>query len=61
MSNAKPYQDTRKYFGSTYLFSFGGFCPEKELDPSNATAFAPDAPSYFGILARWLSQPLKIH
>jgi hypothetical protein len=31
--------------------------PEKELDPSNATAFAPDAPSYFGILAKWLSQP----
>jgi pimeloyl-ACP methyl ester carboxylesterase len=30
--------------------------PEKELDPSNATAFAPDAPSYFGILAKWLSQ-----
>ncbi len=33
--------------------------PENELDPHNATAFAPDAPSYFGILARWLSQ-LKI-
>jgi len=31
--------------------------PEKELEPSNATAFAPDAPSYFGILAKWLSQP----
>jgi len=31
--------------------------PEKELDPANATAFAPDAPSYFGILAKWLSQP----
>jgi len=31
--------------------------PEKELDPSNATTFAPDAPSYFGILAKWLSQP----
>jgi dienelactone hydrolase len=30
--------------------------PEKELDPSFATAFAPDAPSYFGILAKWLSQ-----
>ena len=30
--------------------------PEKELDPANATAFAPDAPSYFGILAKWLSQ-----
>ena len=30
--------------------------PEKELDPAYATAFAPDAPSYFGILARWLSQ-----
>ena len=30
--------------------------PEKELDPSYATAFAPDAPSYFGILAKWLSQ-----
>jgi dienelactone hydrolase len=29
---------------------------EKELDPSFATAFAPDAPSYFGILAKWLSQ-----
>lgn len=31
--------------------------PEEELDPSNATAFAPDAPAYFGILAKWLSQP----
>jgi dienelactone hydrolase len=30
--------------------------PEKELDPNYATAFAPDAPSYFGILAKWLSQ-----
>jgi pimeloyl-ACP methyl ester carboxylesterase len=30
--------------------------PEKELDPSNATLFAPDAPSYFGILGKWLSQ-----
>jgi uncharacterized protein len=30
--------------------------PEKELDPAYATAFAPDAPSYFGILAKWLSQ-----
>lgn len=29
--------------------------PEEELDPANATAFAPDAPSYFGILAKWLS------
>jgi pimeloyl-ACP methyl ester carboxylesterase len=31
--------------------------PEKELDASNATTFAPDSPSYFGILAKWLSQP----
>lgn len=31
--------------------------PEKELDPSYATAFAPDAPAYFGILAKWLSRP----
>ncbi len=30
--------------------------PEKELDPSYATAFAPDAPAYFGILAKWLSE-----
>jgi dienelactone hydrolase len=30
--------------------------PEKELDPNYATAFSPDAPSYFGILAKWLSQ-----
>jgi pimeloyl-ACP methyl ester carboxylesterase len=30
--------------------------PEKELDPNYATAFAPDAPSYFGIVAKWLSQ-----
>jgi pimeloyl-ACP methyl ester carboxylesterase len=30
--------------------------PKEELDPANATAFAPDAPAYFGILARWLSQ-----
>lgn len=30
--------------------------PKDELDPSNATAFSPDAPAYFGILARWLSQ-----
>lgn len=29
---------------------------EKELDPGNATAFAPDAPSYFGILSKWLSK-----
>jgi len=32
--------------------------PEKELDPGNATGFAPDAPSYFGILARWLGETL---
>lgn len=30
--------------------------PKDELDPANATAFAPDAPAYFGILARWLSR-----
>jgi dienelactone hydrolase len=30
--------------------------PKDELDPANATAFAPDAPAYFGILASWLSQ-----
>lgn len=30
--------------------------PEEELDPSSAAAFAPDSPSYFGILAKWLSQ-----
>lgn len=35
--------------------------PEKELDPAYATAIAPDAPSYFGILAKWLSKPFKIH
>lgn len=28
--------------------------PEKELDPLYATAISPDAPSYFGILAKWL-------
>ena len=30
--------------------------PEKELDPLYATAITPDAPSYFGILAKWLGQ-----
>jgi uncharacterized protein len=30
--------------------------PKEELDPANATAFAPDAPAYFGILASWLRQ-----
>jgi pimeloyl-ACP methyl ester carboxylesterase len=30
--------------------------PKDELDPANATAFAPDAPAYFGILVSWLSQ-----
>ncbi|RPD39570.1 alpha/beta hydrolase family protein [Chitinophaga barathri] len=29
----------------------------QELNPSNATAFAPDSPSYFGLLAKWLSMP----
>lgn len=33
--------------------------PEKELDAGNATAFAPDAPSYFGMLSKWLSQLYK--
>ena len=28
--------------------------PKDELDPANASAFAPDAPAYFGILANWL-------
>lgn len=30
--------------------------PKDELDPANATAFAPDAPAYFGMLASWLSR-----
>lgn len=30
--------------------------PKDELDPANGTAFSPDAPAYFGILARWLDQ-----
>ena len=28
--------------------------PKDELDPANASAFAPDAPAYFAILANWL-------
>lgn len=34
--------------------------PKDELDPANATAFAPDSPAYFGILASWLSR-MKQH
>ena len=33
-----------------------GVASEQELDPAYATAFAPDAPAYFGILTRWLSR-----
>jgi len=31
--------------------------PKEELDPANATRFAPDSPAYFGILANWLGRP----
>jgi dipeptidyl aminopeptidase/acylaminoacyl peptidase len=30
--------------------------PEQELDPSYATTITPDAPCYFGILAKWLGE-----
>lgn len=54
-ANRKPNLSYAVIAGANHEMA-GTVPPEKELDPSYATAIAPDSPAYFGILAKWLSQ-----